>query len=78
MGRGGWGGQSLLGLDEHGGHMLELGESPGELGARLSSILNSFFPQVVWKWHIFSEVKIRGVLTSGIYSLKLTLGKQGI
>ena len=78
MGRGGWGGQSLLGLDEHGGHMLELGESPGELGARLSSILNSFYPQVVWKWHIFSEVEIRGVLTNGIYSLKLTVGKHGI
>lgn len=32
MGRAGWGGQSLLGLDKHGGHVLELGESPGELG----------------------------------------------
>lgn len=46
--------------------------------ARLSSILTSFFPQVVWKWQIFLEVKIRGVLTSDIYSLKLTVGKQGI
>lgn len=48
MGRGG-GGQSLLGLDEHGGHVLKLGESPGQLGhtgmlCEAEFRFNLFFP----------------------------------
>lgn len=46
--------------------------------ARLSSILLSFFPQVVWKWQMFSEAEVRTIVTNAIYSLKLTVGKQGI
>lgn len=63
--------------------MLKLGESPGQLGhtgmlCEAEFRFNLFFQQVVWKWQIFSEVKIRGILTSDIYSLKFTVGEQGI